>query len=99
MHIFERSPIIKIEVERVSLMNTSPWRATSSDEYDVAWRNRFYLLAHFTSLLLKPWCTMIERDNGTRPAVIPSEPSEAVKGWKNLRCKQNVVFDNDGPIA
>ena len=30
-------------------------------------------------LLLKPWCTMIEQGDTTRPAVVPFEPSEAVK--------------------
>ena len=28
------------------------------------------------SLLLKPWCTMIERGDNTHPAVVPSEKSD-----------------------
>ena len=32
-----------------------------------------------TSLLLKTWCTMIEQGDTTRPAVVSTEPSEAVK--------------------
>ena len=35
-------------------------------------------LALLDSLLMKPWCTMIEQGDTTRPAVDLSEPSEAV---------------------
>ena len=38
-----------------------------------------FLITHLASLLLKAWCTMIERGDATRPAIAPSEPSEAVK--------------------
>ena len=34
---------------------------------------------HASSLLLKPWRTMVERGDATRSAAVPSEPSEAVK--------------------
>ena len=37
---------------------------------------------HLTSLLLKPWSTMIERGDTALPAVVPSEPSEAVKEYE-----------------
>ena len=38
-----------------------------------------FFLALLTSILLKPWCTMIERGDTTRPAVVPSELSEEVE--------------------
>ena len=61
------------------LWDRSPWRATNSEGCDV-WRNRYLcFLARLASLLLKPWCTMIEQGDITRPAVDSSEPSEAVK--------------------
>ena len=64
----------------LSLRDTSPWRATNSEECDVVWRNRYLsFLARLASLLLKPWCIMIEQGDTTRPAVDPSEQSEAVK--------------------
>ena len=37
------------------------------------------ILARLASLLLRPWCTMIEQGDTTWPAVDSSEPSEAVK--------------------
>ena len=42
---------------------------------------------------------MIERGGTTRPAVVSSEPVEAVKEWKKKRCAQNVVLNNVGPIT
>ena len=42
---------------------------------------------------------MIECGDTTLPAVVRSEPSEAVKEWKKKRCAQNVVFNNVGPIT
>ena len=42
---------------------------------------------------------MIKRGDTIRPAVDPSEPSEAVKEWKKKRCAQNVDFDNVGPVT
>ena len=54
----------------LSLPDTSPWRATNSEECDVVRRNRYFcFLAGLASLLLKPWCTMIELGDTTRPAV------------------------------
>ena len=38
-----------------------------------------FTFLHVSPLLLKPWCTMIEQGDTTRPAVDSSEPSEAVK--------------------
>ena len=38
----------------------------------------YFFLSRITSLLQKPWCTMIERGLTTRRAVVLSEPSEAV---------------------
>ena len=35
---------------------------------------------------------MIEQGDTTRPAVVPSEPSEAVKQYKKKRYTQNVVL-------
>ena len=55
--------------------------------------------ACLTSLLLKPWCSMIERGGAIQPVVVPSEPSEAVKESKKKRCTQNVVFNNVSPIT
>ena len=64
----------------LSLRDTSPWRATNSEECDVAWCNRYLcFLARLASLLLKPWCIMIEQGDTTQPAVDSSEPSKAVK--------------------
>ena len=64
----------------LSLRDTSPWRATNSEECDVVWRNQYFcFLVLLASLLLKPWCIMIELGDSTRPAVDSSEPSEAVK--------------------
>ena len=64
----------------LNLRDTSPWLATNSEECDVVWRIRYFcFLARLTSLLLKPWCIMIEQGDTTRPAVVSTEPSEAVK--------------------
>ena len=41
---------------------------------------------------------MIERDDTTQLAVVPSEPTQAVKEWKKKRCAQNVVSNNVRPI-
>ena len=87
MHISERSSSTKLKLNEstkrsawFSLRDTSPWRATNSEECDVVCSNRYLcFLARLASLLLKPWCTMIEQGDTTRPAVDPSEPSEAVK--------------------
>ena len=38
--------------------------------------------------------TMIEPDDTTQLAVVPSEPSEAVNEKKKKQCAQNVVFNN-----
>ena len=63
----------------LSLRDTSPWPATNSEESDVVWRNRYLcLLARLASLLVKPWCIMMEQGDTTQPAVVSSEPSEAV---------------------
>ena len=63
----------------MSLRDTSPWRATNSEECDVVWRNRYFCLhARLESLLLMSWCTMIELGDITRPAVDSSKPSDAV---------------------
>ena len=54
--------------------------ATNSEEYDVVWCNQYFcFLARLASLLLKPWCIMIEQGDTTCPAVDYSEPSEAGK--------------------
>ena len=64
----------------LSLRDTSPWWATNSVECDVVWRNRYFCFpARLASLLLKPLCIMVEQGDTTRPAVDPSEQSEAVK--------------------
>ena len=39
-----------------------------------------------------------ESSDATRPVVVPSEQSEAVREWKK-RSAQNVVFNNVGPIT
>ena len=41
--------------------------------------NIYFFLARLASLLLKPWCIMIEQGDTIRPAVDSSEPSEAVR--------------------
>ena len=77
----------------LSLLSTSHWRATNSEECDVVWRNRYScILARLASLLLKQWCTMIEQSDTTRPAVDSSEPSEAEKKLEKKRSTQNIVF-------
>ena len=64
----------------LSLQDVSLCRATNSEEFDVVWRDRyFYFLARLASVFLKPWCTMIEKGDTTRPAVVSTEPSETVK--------------------
>ena len=64
----------------LSLRDTSPWRATSSEECDAVWRNRYIcFLACLVSSLLKPWSTIIKQNDTTWPTVVSSEPSEAVK--------------------
>ena len=98
--ISERSSTTKFEMNEstkrnawLSLRDTSPWRATNSEECDVVWRNRYFsYLACLASLLLKQWCIMIEQGDTTRPAVDSSEPSEAVKEKEKKRSTQNVVF-------
>ena len=55
----------------------------------------FCFLARASSLLLRPWCIMIERGDTTRYAVSSSEPSEDVKEQK----KRNVVINNVGSIT
>ena len=77
----------------LSLRDTSPWRATNSEECDVVWRNQYLcILARLASLLLIPSGTMIVQGDTTRPAVDPSEPSEAVNEYEKKRSTQNVVF-------
>ena len=86
-YISERSSSTKLKLNEstkrnawLSLRDVSPWRATNSEVCDVVLRNRYFcFLARLASLLLKPWCTMIEQGDTTRPAVDSSEPSEAVK--------------------
>ena len=64
----------------LSLRDTSHWRATNSEECDVVRRNRYFCFhARLASLLLKPWCNMIDQGDTKRPAVDSSEPPEAVK--------------------
>ena len=49
-------------------------------ECDAVWRNRYFcFLARLTSMLLKPWCTIVEEGDTIWPVVDSSEPSEAVK--------------------
>ena len=87
VNISERSVSTKLKLNEstkrnawFSLRDTSPLRATNSEECDVAWRNRYFcFLARLASLLLKPWCIMIELGDTTRPEEDSSEPSEAVK--------------------
>ena len=78
----------------LSLQNTSPWRATNSEACDVVWRNRYFsFLAHLASILLRPWCTIIEQGDTTRPASDSSERSKAVKEWEKKRnTHKYVVF-------
>ena len=76
-YISERSSSTKLKLNEstkrdawLSLRDTSPWRITNSEECDVVWRNRYFgFLARLASLLLKPWCIMIEQGDTTRPAV------------------------------
>ena len=64
----------------LSLRGTSHWRATNSEECNVVWHDQYFcFLARLASLLLKPWCTMIEQGDTTRPVVVFTEPSETVK--------------------
>ena len=87
VYISERSSSTKLMLSEstkrnawMSSRDTSPWRATNSEECDVVWRNQyFYFLVCLASLLLKPWCIMIEQGDTTRPEVDSSEPSEAVE--------------------
>ena len=82
IHISERSSSTKLKLNEsttrntwLSLRDTSPWRATNSEECDAVWRSRYScFLACLASLLLKPWCIMIVQGNNTRPAVDSSEP-------------------------
>ena len=62
----------------LSLRDISSYRATNSEECDVVWRNRYFIFLHVSPLLQKPWCTMLERGDATRPAVVTSEPQLAV---------------------
>ena len=57
-----------------------------------------FFLARLASLLLKPWYTMIERGDTTRPTAVSSEPSGAVKEEKKKLGTQNVAFNNVRPI-
>ena len=83
--ISERSSSAKLKLNEstkrnawLSLRDTSPLRVTNSEECDVVWRNRYFcFLARLASLLLQPWCAMIELCDTTRPAEDSSEPSEA----------------------
>ena len=77
---------MKIGVDRVNQVKrlvefagTSTWRATNSEECDVVWPSRYFYVAHLTSLLLKPWCTVMEQGDATWPAVVQRESPEAVK--------------------
>ena len=77
----------------LSLRDTSPWRASNSEECDVVWHNQYVcFLARLTSMLLKPWCIMIEQGDTILPAVDSTEPSEAVNEYEKIRSTQNVVF-------
>ena len=86
VYISDRSSSTKLKLNEstnrnalLSLRDTPPWRATNSEECDVVWRSQHYcFLARLASLLLKPWCIMIEQGDTTRPAVDSAEPSEAV---------------------
>ena len=53
----------------LSLRELSPWRATNREEYSMLFGVIDFFLACLASLLLKPWCTIIE-------------PSEIEKEWK-----------------
>ena len=87
MYISERSSSTKLKLNEstsrnvwLSLRDTSPWRATNSEECDFVWHDKYFcFLARLASLLLKPRCIMIELGDTTRPGVDSSEPSEAVK--------------------
>ena len=86
-HISERSSSTKLKLNESTKRNawlnsrdTSSWRSTNSEECDVIWRNQYFcFVARLASLLLKPWCIMIEQGDTTRPAVDFYEPSESVK--------------------
>ena len=83
----ERSASTKVKLNKSTkrnacfgLRDTSPWRATNSEECDVVWCNQYFsFLALLASLLLMPWCILIEQGDTTRPALGYSEPSEDVK--------------------
>ena len=69
-----------------SLRGTSLLRATNSEECDVLLGDRYFcFLARLSSILLRPWCTMIEQGDTTRPVVVSTEPSEIVKEYENIR--------------
>ena len=86
-NISEHSSSTKLELNEstkrnawLSLRDISPWRTTNSEECDVVWHNQYLcFLACLASLPLKPWCTVIEQGDTTRPAVVSFEPPEAVK--------------------
>ena len=81
----------------LSLRDTSPWRATNSEECDVVWRNRYFcFLTRFASLLLKTWCTMMDLGDTSRPAMDSSDQSEAhyICGPNHVFCEIH-GFEND----
>ena len=77
IYISEHSSSTKLKLNEstkrnawLSLRDTSPWRATNSEECDVVWRNPcICFIAHLASLLLKPWCIMIVQGDSSWPAV------------------------------
>ena len=86
-YISERSSSTKLKliestrrITCLSLRDTSPWRATISEECDNVWRSRYFCFhARLATLLLLQLRLMKEQGDATRPAGDSSEPSEALK--------------------
>ena len=61
IYIYKRSSTIeKLELNEstrrnvwLSKRDTSPWRATNSEECDVVWWNKYYVFLHASPLFLK----------------------------------------------
>ena len=89
-YIYERSSSTKLKLNKstkrnawLSLRDTSPWRATNSEECDVVRRSRYLcFLARLTSLHHKPWYAIIEQ---VIPHGLRWVPLNHQKQWRNRR--------------
>ena len=57
IYLFQRSPTTKLQWNEptktnawLSLLDTSPLRATNSEECDAAWRNKYFVFLHASPL-------------------------------------------------